>query len=31
VLSRAGAGRDHPELLAVPETSHLKVWTFRML
>jgi 23S rRNA (cytosine1962-C5)-methyltransferase len=31
VLSRAGAGRDHPELCAVPETSHLKVWTFRML
>jgi 23S rRNA (cytosine1962-C5)-methyltransferase len=31
VLSRAGAGRDHPELFGVPETSHLKVWTFRML
>jgi 23S rRNA (cytosine1962-C5)-methyltransferase len=31
VLSRAGAGRDHPELSGVPETSHLKVWTFRML
>jgi len=31
VLSRAGAGRDHPELLGVPETSHLKVWTFRIL
>jgi 23S rRNA (cytosine1962-C5)-methyltransferase len=30
VLSRAGAGRDHPELLGVPETSHLKVWTFRI-
>jgi 23S rRNA (cytosine1962-C5)-methyltransferase len=31
VLSRAGAGRDHPELVGVPETSHLKVWTFRVL
>jgi 23S rRNA (cytosine1962-C5)-methyltransferase len=31
VLSRAGAGRDHPELAGVPETSHLKVWTFRVL
>ena len=31
VLSRAGAGRDHPELVGVPETGHLKVWTFRML
>jgi 23S rRNA (cytosine1962-C5)-methyltransferase len=31
VLSRAGAGRDHPELVAVPETAHLKVWTFRVL
>ena len=31
VLTRAGAGRDHPELFGVPETSHLKVWTFRML
>jgi len=30
VLGRAGAGRDHPELVGVPETSHLKVWTFRM-
>jgi 23S rRNA (cytosine1962-C5)-methyltransferase len=30
VLSRAGAGRDHPELFGVPETSHLKVWTFRI-
>jgi 23S rRNA (cytosine1962-C5)-methyltransferase len=26
-----GAGRDHPELVGVPETSHLKVWTFRVL
>jgi 23S rRNA (cytosine1962-C5)-methyltransferase len=31
VLTRAGAGRDHPELVGVPETGHLKVWTFRML
>jgi len=31
VLSRAGAGRDHPELFGVPETAHLKVWTFRIL
>ena len=31
VLDRAGAGRDHPELVGVPETSHLKVWTFRVL
>ena len=31
VLGRAGAGRDHPELAGVPETGHLKVWTFRVL
>ena len=31
VLTRAGAGRDHPELAGVPETGHLKVWTFRVL
>jgi 23S rRNA (cytosine1962-C5)-methyltransferase len=31
VLTRAGAGLDHPELAGVPETGHLKVWTFRML
>ena len=31
VLARAGAGRDHPELAGVPETGHLKVWTFRVL
>jgi 23S rRNA (cytosine1962-C5)-methyltransferase len=31
VVSRAGAGRDHPELAGVPETAHLKVWTFRIL
>jgi 23S rRNA (cytosine1962-C5)-methyltransferase len=31
VLSRAGAGRDHPELAGVPETGHLKAWTYRVL
>jgi 23S rRNA (cytosine1962-C5)-methyltransferase len=31
ILTRAGAGRDHPELAGVPETGHLKVWTFRIL
>ena len=31
ILTRAGAGRDHPELAGVPETGHLKVWTFRVL
>ncbi|HVV16361.1 MAG TPA: methyltransferase domain-containing protein [Polyangia bacterium] len=31
VLSRAGAGRDHPELAGVPETGHLKAWIFRLL
>jgi 23S rRNA (cytosine1962-C5)-methyltransferase len=31
VITRAGAGRDHPELFGVPETNHLKVWTFRIL
>jgi len=31
VLERAGAGRDHPELAGVPETGHLKVWSFRIL
>lgn len=31
VIARNGAGRDHPELLAVPETGHLKVWILRML
>ncbi len=31
VLTRAGAGRDHPELAGVPETGHLKVWTLRTL
>jgi 23S rRNA (cytosine1962-C5)-methyltransferase len=31
VLSRAGAGRDHPELAGVPETGHLKAWIYRIL
>src|SRR5580698_4546159 len=31
LLSRAGAGRDHPELAGVPETGHLKAWTYRIL
>jgi 23S rRNA (cytosine1962-C5)-methyltransferase len=31
ILTRAGAGRDHPELSGVPETGHLKVWTYRVL
>ncbi|HEY4393049.1 MAG TPA: methyltransferase domain-containing protein [Polyangia bacterium] len=31
VVSRAGAGRDHPELSGVPETGHLKAWTYRIL
>jgi 23S rRNA (cytosine1962-C5)-methyltransferase len=31
VLARNGAGRDHPEMVGVPETGHLKVWILRML
>ncbi len=31
VLARLGAGRDHPELLGVPETAHLKTWITRVL
>jgi len=31
VITRAGAGRDHPELAGVPETGHLKAWTYRIL
>jgi 23S rRNA (cytosine1962-C5)-methyltransferase len=30
LLFRAGAGRDHPELAGVPETGHLKAWTYRI-
>ncbi len=31
VVARLGAGRDHPELLGVPETAHLKCWVLRVL
>jgi 23S rRNA (cytosine1962-C5)-methyltransferase len=31
VLARMGAGRDHPELVGVPETGHLKCWVLRVL
>jgi 23S rRNA (cytosine1962-C5)-methyltransferase len=31
VIARHGASQDHPELVGVPETGHLKVWLFRML
>jgi 23S rRNA (cytosine1962-C5)-methyltransferase len=31
VLARLGAGRDHPELVGVPETGHLKCWILRAL
>jgi 23S rRNA (cytosine1962-C5)-methyltransferase len=31
VLARNGAGADHPELVGVPETSHLKTWILRVL
>jgi 23S rRNA (cytosine1962-C5)-methyltransferase len=31
VLSRLGAGRDHPPLVGVPETDHLKCWILRVL
>ncbi len=31
VLARHGAGRDHPELVGVPETGHLKCWILRVL
>jgi 23S rRNA (cytosine1962-C5)-methyltransferase len=31
VLARLGAGRDHPELLGVPETAHLKCWIMRLI
>jgi 23S rRNA (cytosine1962-C5)-methyltransferase len=30
VLSRQGAGRDHPERAGVPETGHLKCWLLRV-
>ena len=31
ILARMGAGRDHPELVGVPETGHLKCWMLRIL
>jgi 23S rRNA (cytosine1962-C5)-methyltransferase len=31
ILERRGAGRDHPELVGVPETGHLKCWILRVL
>jgi hypothetical protein len=31
ILERRGAGRDHPELLGVPETAYLKCWIARVL
>jgi len=31
VLTRMGAGRDHPELVGVPETGHLKCWVMRVI
>jgi 23S rRNA (cytosine1962-C5)-methyltransferase len=31
LLARLGAGRDHPELVGVPETGHLKCWIVRVL
>ncbi len=31
VLARNGAAADHPELVGVPETGHLKTWILRVL
>lgn len=31
ILARMGAGPDHPELVGVPETGHLKCWILRVL
>jgi 23S rRNA (cytosine1962-C5)-methyltransferase len=31
ILLRMGAGRDHPELVGVPETGHLKCWVMRVV
>jgi 23S rRNA (cytosine1962-C5)-methyltransferase len=30
IIARLGAGRDHPELVGVPETGHLKCWILRV-
>jgi 23S rRNA (cytosine1962-C5)-methyltransferase len=31
VLARNGASADHPELVGVPETGHLKTWIMRVI
>ena len=31
ILVRGGAGRDHPELVGVAETGHLKCWVLRVM
>jgi 23S rRNA (cytosine1962-C5)-methyltransferase len=31
VVARLGASADHPELIGVPETGHLKTWIMRVL
>jgi len=31
VLARHGASADHPELVGVPETGHLKTWIVRVM
>ena len=31
VVARLGASADHPELVGVPETGHLKTWILRVL
>ena len=31
VIARNGASADHPELVGVPETAHLKTWILRVL
>jgi 23S rRNA (cytosine1962-C5)-methyltransferase len=31
ILARNGAAADHPELVGVPETGHLKTWILRVL
>jgi 23S rRNA (cytosine1962-C5)-methyltransferase len=31
IVARLGASADHPELIGVPETGHLKTWILRVL
>lgn len=31
IIARRGASADHPELLGVPETGHLKTWILRVM